>query len=120
MDSEGLDQDRSPATGGMQPLDEPEDAALPAILLAARQADAVAKAVERLSPRASTWVLVLGSIDDAARQLKHTLLEAGRECLLIRADFRDPDQRLQALAMARDFAGEITHMWDCTGAPTRH
>jgi len=120
MDSEGSDQDRSPAAGGMRPLDEPEDTPLPAILLAARQADDVATAVGRLSPRASTWILVLRAIDDAARQLKHALLEAGHECLLIHADFHEPGQRMQALAIARDFAGEITFMWDCTGAPTQH
>lgn len=120
MDTEGSDQDRSPALDRAYLPDEPDPGPLPAILVAADRAEDVAAAVARLSRRATTWVLVLRSIDDGARRLKHALLATEHECLLIRADFRDRDQRLQVLAMARDFAGELDQMWDLTHSSACH
>lgn len=83
------------------------------MMLVAPAAADMAPVLRRLSGCAAAWVLVLRHLDDAARDLKRTLEEGGHDCLLVHADFRDPSARLQAIAIARDFAGAPTLIWDC-------
>lgn len=83
------------------------------VLLAARDASQIKKAVIQLANAATTWVIALTTIDDAARELKRLLNQAGHDCLLVCADFRDPAARKQIIAMAYDFAGALTLIWSC-------
>lgn len=94
--------------------EETEHEPTAAALLAAPCVGDVMAAVKRMSARVATWILVLQCVDEEALRLRRDLHEAGHECMMIRADFSDPQKRLQVLAMARDFAGEVRFMWNCT------
>lgn len=83
------------------------------VLLAARDASQIREAVIELANASTTWVIALSTIDDAARELKRMLNQAGHDCLLVCADFRDPAARRQVIAMAYDFAGALTLIWNC-------
>lgn len=84
------------------------------VLLAATSASGIISAVAQLKGTANTWVFALKTIDAAAHELKRVINQAGHDCLLICADFHDPAARMQAVAMAADFAGAITLIWNCT------
>ncbi|HET6432780.1 hypothetical protein [Dyella sp.] len=88
------------------------------VLLAANDAGQIERAVERLKGLANTWVIALRTIDASAYALKQVIHEAGHDCLLVCADFRAPHARMQAIAMANDFAGSVSIIWDCTTAVT--
>lgn len=99
-----------------RPLPLPPEHALEvsslAVLLTATHASRLTGVVDAFGGKVATWILVLGVIDEAARGLRRAILQAGHDCLLIRADFHDPAARLQALAMATDFAGVLNFMMD--------
>lgn len=85
------------------------------VVLFAPRAHELGALVQKLDGSVVTWVLVLKEIDAVAKELKQRLeSQSGEECLLIQADFHDPDDRLQALAMAEDFAGQLTFIMDGT------
>lgn len=84
-----------------------------AVLLSATRASRIAGVIDAFAGKVTTWILVLRVIDETACELRQAVLRAGHDCLLIRADFHDPAARLQALAMATDFAGALNFMMDC-------
>lgn len=95
------------------PVDKDRPSSI-SVLLFAPQASALERWIDKPGLHVTTWVLVLDHVDRCAQTLKQRLERRGEECLVIQADFHERGERLQAIAMAEDFAGQLTFLMDGT------